>query len=70
MDRKRVVSSNVASIGYDPATQTLEIEFQNGAIYQYYNIPLGIFEEFDRSPSKGAFLNSQIRDRFPFSRVG
>ncbi len=70
MRRKPVVSSNIASIGYDQATQTLEVEFQNGSIYQYYNVPQGIFDEFDRSPSKGQFLAYQIRDRFPYSRVG
>jgi hypothetical protein len=70
MDRKRIVSSNVASIGYDAASQTLEVEFLNGSVYQYYNVPAGVFEQFEHAPSKGAFLNEQIRNLYPFSRVG
>jgi len=70
MDRKRVASSNVASIGYDAPSQTLEVEFQNGSVYQYYNVPPGIFDAFAKAPSKGQFLAAQIRDRFPFARVG
>ena len=39
MIRDLVASSNIASIGYDPDSETLEIEFTNGSIYQYFNIP-------------------------------
>jgi hypothetical protein len=35
MDRTPVVSSNVASVGYDSATSTLEVEFQGGSLYRY-----------------------------------
>lgn len=69
MDRHPVFSSNVASIGYDPASQTLEVEFNNGSVYQYYNVPEGIFDQFQAAPSKGQFLAYQIKDRFPYARV-
>jgi hypothetical protein len=69
MERQKVSSSNIASIGYDPSSQTLEVEFLNGSVYQYYNVPGGIHEAFMRAPSKGQFLASQIKDRFPYSRV-
>ena len=39
MNRSAVASSNVSSIGYDTATQTLEVEFLNGRVYQYYGVP-------------------------------
>ena len=35
MERQYVSSSNIASIGYDPDNQVLEIEFLSGAVYQY-----------------------------------
>ena len=38
MKREHVESSNIESIGYDVKTQTLEIEFLNGAIYQYFDV--------------------------------
>ena len=43
MERKNVVSSNIKSIGYDESAMVLEVEFNNGAVYQYYNVPLYIY---------------------------
>jgi len=69
MRRDSVVSSNIVSVGYDPQSETLEVEFQNGAVYQYYNVPKRIYEALMAAPSKGQFLVHQIRDRFPYARV-
>ena len=70
MNRNAVASSNVAAIGYDPATQTLEVAFVNGSVYQYYNVPEQMYKNFVSAPSKGRFLNTDIRDRYPYSRIG
>ncbi len=35
MERQRVSSTNVQSIGYDPSTGTLEVEFHSGELYEY-----------------------------------
>lgn len=42
MNRKSVTSSNIASIGYDETSETLEIEFKNGGVYQYFDVPQGV----------------------------
>lgn len=68
--RDPVASSNIASIGYDPESTTLEIEFTNGSIYQYFNVPTGLNDELMASSSKGQFLNTYIRNGYPYSRVG
>lgn len=70
MDRSYVASTNVASIGYDEATETLEVEFLNGSIYQYYNVPISIYEQMMQVGSKGKFLNMYIKNAYPYSRVG
>ena len=70
MNRRVVSSSNVASVGYDATTQTLEVEFLNGSVYQYYDVPEHMFESMMRAPSKGVFLNANIKDRYAYSRVG
>jgi hypothetical protein len=70
MNREYVSSSNIASVGYDEATQTLEVEFTNGSVYQYYNVGAVIYEQFMLAPSKGQFLNTNIRNVYPYSRVG
>jgi len=38
MEYKKVESSNIAEVGYDPATQTLEVIFKNGRIYEYAGV--------------------------------
>lgn len=69
MDRNYVVSSNIASIGYDEATETLEVEFLNRSVYQYYNVPGGLYEKLMQESSKGRFLNTYIKNAYPYSRV-
>lgn len=70
MDREPVASTNIASAGYDEASETLEIEFSNGTIYQYYNVGGALYEQFRQSTSKGQFLNAYVRNAYPYSRVG
>ncbi len=70
MERYSVASSNIASIGYDAGTETLEVEFLTGAIYQYYNVPQNMYDQLMQAGSKGRFLNTYIKNAYPYSRVG
>ena len=70
MAKDTVQSLNVVAIGYDRPTGTLEVEFLKGAVYQYYGVPEHMYNEIMNAPSKGRFLNTYIRDSYPFSRVG
>ena len=69
VERAAVVSDCLVSIGYDEGAETLEIEYKGGRVYQYYNVPAVVFEALMTAPSRGAFLNAQIKDQFPFSKV-
>ncbi|WP_373371922.1 KTSC domain-containing protein [Archangium lansingense] len=69
MLRQPVQSSNVASIGYVPESQTLEVEFKDSAIYQYLGVPAALYDALMRAPSKGAFLHERIKDRFSYRRI-
>jgi hypothetical protein len=46
MNRQNVNSSNLASVGYDETSNTLEVEFNNGGIYQYFNVPESVYKVF------------------------
>ena len=69
MERETVDSSTVLSIGYEPTSETLEVEFKNGGIYQYYNVPEPIYQNLMVSDSKGKFLHVYIKPAYPCSRV-
>jgi len=62
-------SSNIARLGYIPTTETLEVEFLNGSLYQYFAIPNNIWQAFKKATSKGRFLNLYLRDKYPYIRV-
>ena len=70
MERDSVASSNIASIGYDAPSQTLEVEFLNGTIYQYYGVPENLYDQLMQAGSKGRFLNTYIKNAYGYSRVG
>ena len=70
MDKHNVPSSLVRAVGYDEPAETLEVEFQNGRVYQYYGVPEQMHTQFMAAPSKGQFLNIHIKNRYPYSRVG
>lgn len=69
MNREAISSSNIMSAGYDSGSETLEIEFKSGAVYQYYNVSEHLYEQFKAAPSKGQFFHMYIKDAVPFSRV-
>ena len=69
MKREPVESSSLASIGYDNATETLEIEFRRGGIYQYYNVPSRIFDELMVAGSKGQFFHAYIKSTYSYAKM-
>ena len=70
MLKQSVASTNLTSVGYDAEARTLEVEFLNGRVYQYYGVPNNMHDQLMRAPSKGQFFNIYIRNSYPFSRVG
>jgi len=69
MDRKNVVSSNIRSIGYDPKSMVLEVEFHNGSIYHYFGVPESLFTQLMNASSHGTFLAQNIKNRFSYKRI-
>ena len=51
-------------------SETLEVMFNNGSVYQYYNVGQALFDQIMQAPSKGQFLNVYIKNAYPYSRVG
>lgn len=69
MKRIDVVSSSLRSVGYDAASQTLEIEFNTGTVYQYTGVPSEVYEELIVAPSHGKYFAESIKDAYPYSRI-
>jgi len=69
MHRTPVVSSNIAEIGYDEASATLEVMFSDGRVYQYFDVPQVVYEQLMHAPSVGQFFNAEIRGIYRFART-
>jgi hypothetical protein len=69
-----VKSSNVKAIGYDPGTKYLYIQFlpeskaQHGPLYRYKGVREEVYRRFTNASSKGIFVWSNVRDKYPYSK--
>ena len=61
MQRISVTSSHLDSVGYDSSSQTLEVEFNGGSVYQYFSVPLQRYEGLMAASSKGSYFDSYIK---------
>lgn len=69
MDRISVSSSNISSIGYDAESQLLEVEFHDGSIYQYSDVPQSIYDGLMNASSHGQYMHQHIRDQYSYRKV-
>jgi hypothetical protein len=69
MNRDYIESSTIASAGYESSSLTLEVEFKNGSLYQYYDVPQSTYDEFTASASKGSYLNNVIKKQFRCAKL-
>ena len=68
--RQSAASTNLQSVGYDERTETLEVQFVSGRVYQYYGVSADMHDRLMQAGSKGEFFNAHIKRSYPFSRVG
>ena len=69
MERIAVDSKSVASVGYDPKVFELEVEFRNGRVYRYEQVPIAAYRLLLQAPSIGEYVNKVIKPRFTAKAV-
>lgn len=69
MKREKVESTNISSIGYNPKSKVLEIEFLGGRIYQYYQVTKRIYQGLMVSESKGKYFHKMIKKNYTYKKV-
>jgi hypothetical protein len=64
MRRVAVDSTSIASVGYEPRSRELEIEFrQSGDVYRYFEVSAEQHAEFMAAESKGSYLNQAFKPK-------
>lgn len=70
MERKRVGTAGIASMGYNAQQAVLEIEFRtDGQVWQYYEVPEDIWYEFRNTVSTDAFYYRHISGKYMERRI-
>jgi hypothetical protein len=59
----------MASVGYDSSTLTLEVEFNDGSVYQYFDVPDAMYVELMQADSKGRFMHANIKEHYRYTKV-
>jgi hypothetical protein len=64
-----VRSSNVRAVRYDEAQRSLFVEFVNGQIYGYLDVPVTVYQALLLAGSKGSYLARWVKPRYRYWRV-
>jgi hypothetical protein len=68
IDRAPVSSSNVKSVGHDPETNTLAVEFKDGSIYHYHDVPKDVHEGLVAAKSIGGYIHANLKGIYKHSK--
>lgn len=69
MQRQPVKSTNLAEVGFEKETGTVEVKFVNGEIYRYGGVPEELYQSMLGSSSVGSFFAQYIKKAYPVRKV-
>lgn len=64
-----VSSSRIEAVGYDERLKLLHIQFVNGSLYEYYNVPKNIYVGLITASSAGEYFHEYVRGVYQFSKI-
>lgn len=67
MTRRPVSSANIASLGWEDGV--MEVEFRSGHIYEYAQVPEGVYQEALGASSVGKFVAANVVDQYQHTRL-
>ena len=69
MNATKVNSSMVVAFFYDKEYEFLNVEFNNGARYTYFDVPKTLYDGLISAGSIGKFFAKNVRLSFDYVRV-
>ncbi|HEV2462821.1 MAG TPA: KTSC domain-containing protein [Acidobacteriaceae bacterium] len=69
MELTPVTSAVISAAAYCGSQRLLRVQFRDGKMYQYFDVPAALYRDFCGAPSKGSFFNQTIRQRFRCQRL-
>ena len=69
MHMHAVKSSQIKEIGHDPASNTLAVRFNTGALYHYADFGAEKFEAFRTAESIGSHFGKHVKSGHTYKRI-
>jgi len=69
MERIAIRSRDIAIVGYEPETGTLEIAFRSGGVYHYSGVPEEIYKILMCAHSQGTYFEHVIKHQYPYKKI-
>jgi hypothetical protein len=69
LERQSVKSAILRSVGYDEGKKILEIEFQNGLVYQFSAVPTKVYVDLMHSGEIGRYFSEKVRPKYQTKQV-
>ena len=64
-----VSSSNLSSVGYDGNKKILDVEFHNGNVYRYFDVPKEEHVRLMSADSHGTYFSRNIKSNYKYRRI-
>lgn len=68
MEMKAVTSKMLGAVGYDSATKTLRVRYNNGGEYDHVGVEQGTVDALLAAESIGSHFAKNIRTQFPATK--
>jgi hypothetical protein len=68
-----IQSDNVSAAGYDEISMVMTVRFKNGALYEYYQIPLSLWNSFlEAQPNPWSLIGypQLVNGGYSYRRIG
>ena len=69
VNAKKVVSSNIDEVAYNPTTEELLVVFKSGDAYVYSEVSLSEWKGLEDASSHGQYLNQTIKPFKPVAKL-
>lgn len=64
-----IQSSNIKKTEYDTESKKLLVTFNNGALYEYDEVPHQLYTQFRMSESQGKFFSTKISKNYKYKKI-
>ena len=69
MERKKINSSKITAVGYDPKSRVLEVQMRDGTVLAYSDVSQEVHRQFMNAPSPTSYYEDKIVEDFPARRL-